>query len=347
MRMVQVFGILLAAAALLALAGCEAGSQAGPKSFADMYREEGMPVRTRLVEQEEFESFLAYHAVMSGIQQSTGYAAIADKVEKVYAEMGEYVEKDQVIVGFPTDSPSARYHQARVHYENTKKSHQRVEQLFNSGGVSRQELDNARAALDVAEADWRSVQQSVRVTAPISGYVTRINVLESDNVQPGDELFTISRTDRLKTTVWATDAEVMDIARGNAARAEWNGRIVSGRVVRVDMAKNQDRQAFGVVVEFDNPVNQIRLGVMAEIRITTYQKQDAVVVETKDLVSSGGRSYVYLARDGRAVKREVRTGRRQGLRVEVTDGLSPGDTLIVEGQVLLEDGGRINVVTGG
>jgi RND family efflux transporter MFP subunit len=345
-RLLPLALVLLGMAALV-LSGCGEDSEAGSSSFEEIYQEEGVPVRTRNVETEEFRNFLTYHAVMTGIEQSSGYASITDQVEEVYVEVGDYVEKGQPIVGFPTDNPSARYHQARVSYENAKKSYERIEQLYEIGGVSRQELDNARTALEVAEADWNSVRESVQVTAPISGFVTKINVVQSDNVMPGDELFTISKTEDVKTTIWATDEEIQKIEEGAQATAEWNEETVQGRVVRVDMAKNQDRQAFGVVVEFENNPNSIRLGVMAEIRITTYRNPDAVVVETKDLVREGGSAYVFVARDGQAVRQQVTTGRRQGLMVEVTEGLSPGDTLIVEGQNMLDDGSKVKVITEG
>ena len=82
----------------------------------------------------------------------------------------------------------------------------------------------------------------------------------------------------------------------------------------------------------------------AEVRVSTYQNPDALVVERKDLVSEGGEQFAYVAAGGAAEKRRIVQGRQQGLDVEVVEGLRAGEDLIVEGQMLLRDGAKIKVV---
>ena len=137
-------------------------------------------------------------------------------------------------------------------YESAKITYERIEQLFLNGGISEQDRDNAKAAYDVAAADWDAVRGMVQLQAPIEGYVTRINVREADNVVPGDMLMTISQIDRMKTKVWASDSEVSSIRIGQRATAVWNEKEIRGSVSQVDMAMDEDKQAFGVVLEFQN-----------------------------------------------------------------------------------------------
>jgi len=327
----------------LVYSGCSRDSQAS-YNLEQIYREEGVPVKTVKMQPELFETWLSYNAELTGIEESSAHSMVLDMVDSIYVKVGDFVQKDKVVLGFPQDNPSARYHQVKVAYENARTTYERIKSFFESGGISRQEMDNAKAAYDVAAADWDSVRQTVEVRAPIEGYVTKINVQESDNVEPGDVLFTISQTDRLKTRVWATEKEILSIREGQKASAVWNGINLTGRVVQVDMALNQDRKAFGVVVEFDNPGSRMRMGVIVDVRINTYRNTGAFVVERKDLMKGGDEYFVYLATDGRAEKRKVVLGRQQGLDVEVADGLDAGDELIVEGQMLLEEGSRVKIV---
>jgi membrane fusion protein (multidrug efflux system) len=334
---------ILLAAALPAVVQC--GRNAEPSySIESIQREEGVPVRVREIRTEPFQTGYVYNATLSGIEESSAYAMVADTVERVHLRVGDFVEKNEVVISFPTDTPGARYYQAEVNYQNAKQTYERIENLFQSGAVSRQERDNARAAYDVAEADWNTARQTVQVKAPLSGYITRIYVRESDNVDRGDPLFTISQTYRLKSTVWATDREVTDIRTGLPAEAVWNGVVIKGRVVQVDMAMNQDRQAFGVVVEFDNPDRRVRIGVTASVHIFTYTNEDAVVIERKELLEDEGGQYVYVVRDGKAARRPVETGGERELRVEILHGLEAGDRLIVEGNTLVEDGDKVKVI---
>jgi RND family efflux transporter MFP subunit len=329
----------------LFLGGCGEKSEANTNNLKQIYEQEGVPVRTIAVKSTSFSTWLSYNAVLTGIEESAAQAMIADKVEKVYADVGEYVEKDTVIVGFPTDNPSARYYQAKVAYENAKKSYERIESLYKSGGVSRQDRDNAYTAFEVASADWDSAQQTVYAKAPISGYITKLNVRESDNVQPGDELFVISKMHKLKAKVWATDDEVLNIETGQPVVAEWNGKETAGRVVQVDMAMDQDRKAFGIVVELDNRANSFKIGVTASVRIITYQNPSALVVERKDILREGENAFVYVIQENRAKKQPVTLGRQQGLDVEINNGLKDGIQLITEGQMLIEEGSKVKIVS--
>jgi len=320
------------------------GEAVSNNSMEKIYAEEGVPVRVAVVEPKLFETSLSYHAVLSGIEESSVHAMISDEVETISAAVGEYVEKNRILLRFPRSTPSARYRQAKVAYENAKLTYERIEQLYRNGSVAEQDRDNAKTAFDVARADWHSVRDMVEVTSPISGYVTRINVRESDTVAPGDLLMTISQIDRMKAKVWASDREITSIRTGQRATARWNGAEIEGRVVQADMAMDQDTQAFGVVLEFDNPGKIPKVGVIAEVTIVTYSNPQALSVERKDIVREGDRSYVYLAEGDRARRQPIQTGKSHSLDVEVLAGLQDGDLLITEGLLLLEQESKIRVV---
>ncbi len=335
----------LLALLLLFLGGCGEKSEANTNNLKQIYEQEGVPVRTVAVNPTFFSTWFSYNTVLTGIEESAAQAMLADKVERVYADVGEYVEKDAIIVGFPTDNPSARYYQAKVAYENAKKSYERIENLYKSGGVSRQDRDNAYTAFEVASADWDSAQHAVYAKAPISGYITKLNVRESDNVQPGDELFVISKMQKLKAKVWATDDEVLNIETGQHVVAEWNGKETTGKVVQVDMAMDQDRKAFGVVVELENRDNSFRIGVTASVRIITYYNPSALVVERKDILHEGEKAFLYVIQENRAKKQPVTLGQQQGLDVEIKNGLEDGTRVITEGRMLIEDGSKVKIVS--
>jgi multidrug efflux pump subunit AcrA (membrane-fusion protein) len=103
-------------------------------------------------------------------------------------------------------------------------------------------------------------------------------------------------------------------------------------------------QAFGVIVELDNPDKRMRIGVTADVRINSYRNPQAMVVERKDILKESDKHFVYVVNNGIAEKREVVPGRLQGLDVEIIEGLNPDEELIIEGQMLLEEGGKVKIV---
>lgn len=323
-------------------AGCDGNQEA--KNMEQIYAEEGVPVRVETVQPVPFSSKLAYNAVLSGTRESSAYAAVADNIDRINYKVGDYVEKDAVVLTFPTDNPSARYFQAKVAYENSLATYERMKNYYDVGGLSKQDFDNARAAYEVAEADWNATRQSVLVKAPISGILTRINVRESENVEKDDELFAVAQIDRLKARIWVSDKEIGNFEKGQMATTRWGGITLKGRVVQVDLSMNRERQAFAVVTEFDNPDHIVKSGVTARVDVATYQNPDGIIVERKNITNDGRNNFVYVVENGVARKRIVELGRSDGLAVEITGGLNEGDTLIIEGQLHLDDGKKIRII---
>jgi len=328
---------------ILCVASCSEES-GETRSIEQIYKEEGVPVRIRKISPMPFTVERSYNAVLTGIEESSAYAKVGDKVEKVFVQVGDYVKKDDILLTFPTNNLSARYYQAKVAYDNAKLAYDRIANMYQTGGISKQQLDNAKANFEVAEANWDDAQQTVIVKAPISGYITKVNVRESDNVKKEEELFTISRMDRMKARVWISEKDVREVNRGIPAYALWNDIRLDGKVVELDMALNQMKQAFGAVVEFDNPNKILKFGITVDVFLQTYTKTDAIVVELKDILNEENKYYVYIVEDGQAVKREIQPGKRYKLNVEVLDGLSPGDELVVEGKMLLEPGAKVRII---
>ena len=193
-------------------------------------------------------------------------------------------------------------------------------------------------------ANWDAAQQTVIIKAPISGFVTKVNVRESDNVKKEAELFTISRMDRMKARVWITEKDAREVVTGLPAYAIWNGAKIEGTIVEVDMALNQKKQAFGAVVEFDNPKTILKFDITVDVFIQTYTNPGALVLQAKVLLREGDEYYVYKVVDGTAIKTPVKTGNRYKMFIEIVDGLTAGDEVVISGQMLLQPDAKIKVV---
>lgn len=314
------------------------------KSMEKLHAENGVPVKTEIVKAVPFGIEYSYHSVLTGFEETTASAMVSDKVEKIHFRVGDRISKDTIVVTFPTDNPAAQYFQAKVAYEHAETTLKRIKNLYENGGISLQELDNATTQYEVANANWNAVQQIIAVKAPISGILMNIAVRESDNVEPGDKLFTISKTQKLKTRIWASEHQIEDIAVGNAAKARWQGIELQGKVVQVDMSIDSSKQAYRVVIEFDNTENHMMSGVNAEVIIKGKQDADTIITARKNILNDGESHYIFLAENGLAIKREVILGRNKDLDVEVIEGLEPGEILITEGQMLLENNMKIDVI---
>jgi membrane fusion protein (multidrug efflux system) len=323
---------------------CTRQAENEAKNIEQIYKEEGIPIKTEIVAGKEFKTELSFNAVLKGIKESPVFAAVGEKIEKIYVKVGDYVKKDTVLLSFPTDTPHAMYFQAKVAFENAEVAYKRLENLYKSGGISLQDRDNAGAAYEVAKANWNTAKQTVKVKAPISGYVTKVGVSETENVPRDTELFTISNTGRMKAYIWISEDQIFAVKTDMTAAAVWQGYKIEGEVVQVDMAMNPEKNAFRALVEFDNPENLLKAGTTVEIKILTSHKPSAIVVKRQYIIREQGKSFVYIVEDGKAKKQEIKTGKLHVIDVEVLEGLNPGAELVVEGQLLLEPDSKVKVI---
>lgn len=337
----------LAAVLVLAMSmlftGCSKEKEEA-KNMEQIHKEEGVPVRTVRVMPKEFTTGLTYHSVLTGIRESTAAAAMGGTVERILVKVGDKVQKDEVLALFPTDSPAAAYDQARVALASARRAFKRIDGLYRAGGISLQERDNAKTRLDVAEAEWHRVRQMVKVKAPISGFVTKVHVSETDNVEEKTPLVTIARTDKLKAELWVSEDEITSIEKGMAAAATWKGERIEGTVTGVNTAMNGMKKAFRAIVEFDNSDHRLFAGTTVEVNITTSAHRGAIVVERKNIMEIEGKHFVFVVKGDTTERREITLGQQSGLDVEVTGGLREGEQLVTEGQLLLSDGIKIKIV---
>ncbi len=336
-------GILVMAAIIMF--GCSAKNNGGPvRSMEQIHVEEGVPAGVREVKPRPFAVELLSNATLRGASETRVIAMISENVASVEVKVGDAVRKNDVLVTFPTDGPSLSYDQARVASQTAEETYNRMTRLHEQNGVSNQDFDNAKAAYEVARANWQSVQDMVRVRAPISGTVTRLDVRPTQYISSGDTLLTISNYGLLEARIWVTDTEIQGMRVGLPATALWQSERIEGRVTQVDLAMDADREAFQVVVQFDNAGHGFMSGLTAEVRIRTYFNPNAIVVQRQEVIMDDNGASVFVLDNGKAVKRAVTLGREQGPEMELTGGLRAGETLIVESLNLISDGAKVRAV---
>lgn len=335
--------IMVLLAALTGFTGC-GKEKIESKNMEQIHADQGVPVRTVQIAPRDFQRRLSFHAVLKGLKESSAGAPMDGRIDKLYVKVGDKVKKDQVIAAFPSDSPATQYFQAKAAYENAVTAFKRIEGLYKAGGISRQDRDNAATQLKVAKANWDTMRQLIKIKAPISGVVTKVHVSETDGVEEKSPLVTIARTDRLKAEIWVSESEISEIQKGQTVEAVWRGERAAGTVTQVDMAMNLYKRAFRALVEFDNAANILKAGTTVDIYVTVASKPGVIVVERKDIIKRKDGNYVFVVNNGKAQKRPVTMGQNQGLDVEILQGLKPGDQMVIEGQLLLDDGVKVRIV---
>ena len=313
-----------------------------PKSMEQIYSEEGKPVNVKTIETEPFSVYLTFPAEFRAQNQSTAYSDISDVVREVKVKIGDHVKRDEVILIFSIDN--SQYQQAKLRFENVETEYNRVKNLFKSGGVSNQTLDNVQMQYELAREAFKAARETIEIKAPIDGYVTQLYVQASSDVKSGEPLFTISNNEGFEAFFYVSANEINQIKLGAPAIIFRGNESTEGRVSEISLIMDAKKKAFPVKGFFKKKPKTLVSGMSVDISVEVYSNIDAVVLNRSELIHSDDNWYVFIANGEIAEKRRVITGMEKGLLIEITEGLLPGEIIITKGIQELVDGTHIRIV---
>jgi RND family efflux transporter MFP subunit len=253
---------------------------------------------------------------------------------------------------------SALLASARAQAAMAERTHRTNQQLADQQFISATALDNSRAALQTAQAQLdaalasldtlRVAQRENTLVAPISGIVAKRHVLPGEKLSIEQQVLSIVDLNRLELAGNVGTHEVSMLAPGMAVQVTVEGvdAPVAGRLARISPAAEAGTRSIGVAVEIDNPGETLRAGQYALASVLLRDEAPRLTVPIHAVTQSGGQDFVWLIKDGVLVRRAVITGRRderQG-RIEVLQGLQPGEQLLAARFDGLREGGKAVLV---
>lgn len=265
------------------------------------------------------------------------------RIEKIYVEVGDNVRKGQVLVQL--DASNLR--QLKLQLENQKIEFGRTEQLYQVGGASKAEYDNAKMQLDVLSTQYRQLVENTQLVAPISGVVTARNYDDGD-MYSGQPVLTVEQTNPVKLLINVSEVYYKQMTKGmpvDITLDAYEGEQFGGKVTIVYPAVDQVTHTFPVEITINNAQQKVRPGMFARATVNFGDKERAMVPDAAIVKQIGaGDRYVYVYNNGKVSYNKVELGRHIGERYEIVSGVKSGDQVVVAGQARLANGVEVEVV---
>ncbi|MCX6640783.1 MAG: efflux RND transporter periplasmic adaptor subunit [bacterium] len=302
-----------------------------------------------------FREDVAYRLQFTGdvlpVQQAGIFSRVTGNLEKTCVEMGTPVRQDQLLAVIDSTELYLQFQQASASYQNARLSFDRTSELYNRSLASKQDKDNAEAALEVAKANYNLAATRLsyaRITAPFSGIITRRFLDSGALVSPGTTtLFTLMDLDQVKIIVNILEKDIPLVTLGKTALVSvdaFPGKEFTGKVTRFSEAVNRDTRTMAIEVDIPNPNHLLKPGMFANLSLIMDTHPDAVTITTPAIMKDDSGSYVFVLDDRTARKVRVTTGIDLGTRMEILSGLA--DTtykIITTGQQFVKDGGSVTI----
>ena len=212
-------------------------------------------------------------------------------------------------------------------------------------------MDESAANLEVAQAKLslaKATVERLRITAPFDGIVGIRNVNVGDYLKDGADIVNIEDIDAILVDFRLPERFQTKAQRGQTALVELDalpGRKYAAVVQAIDPLVDANGRSIGIRGCIDNRNMELRPGMFARITAVFGQRDSARVIPEEAIVPQGGRQFVIRLVDGPdqdnkiAQRVEVKVGLRQPGRVEIIEGLQPGDIVVTAGQQRIQKDG--------
>ena len=252
---------------------------------------------------------------------------------------------------------------ARVRLDLATKEAERARRLYDRKAFSERQLQSAEADLKAAKAAYDaaakrvealgsspgiasasrgvgSANASYTVSAPLSGYVTKVNKSIGEQVQPGEAIIEISNLD----IVWV-EAPIFerDLSRlaGNVSATfttpAYPDQEFKGVVLDIGAVIDEQTRASKVIFQLPNAGRALRLGMQANVRLDAGEQVTAMLIPKEAVLEHEGKQIVYVLLSGEEFeRREVVVGDEMGNKIAVLSGLNKGERVVTQGAYQLK-----------
>ena len=282
---------------------------------------------------------------------------VAGRVKAILFTEGQRVHKGQLLVQLDDQLQAAQLAQAKAEMSIAEANHKRNQDLVSQNFISKRTVDESAAALEVALAKYQlaeATQQRLKIVAPFDGVIGLKQISVGDYLKDGADIVNIEDIDAVLVDFRLPERYQTKIRPGQNAQLSVDalpGKPFTALVQAVDPLIDANGRSVGIRGCIDNRQRQLRPGMFARVNTVFGVREQALTVPEEAIVPQGGRAFVLKVVPGDkpdtliTQRVAVKTGVRQPGKVEITEGLEEGDTVVTAGQQRLQkDGMPVRVI---
>lgn len=268
-------------------------------------------------------------------------AKISGRIEQMLVVPGQLVKTGDQLVRLDAHEIQSRMDQAVAARQQAESDLKRATDLMEQKILSQSEFDNAQSKFRIAtaaEAEEKAMLDYTVIAAPFDGVITRKLADVGDLATPGKPLLQMENPATLRLEADVPEALVGNVNLGDklAVRIATVAGELEGTVA--EMSPTADPNSRTYLVKLDLPgTTGLRSGQFGRVAVPVGEAS-AIRVPASAVILRGQMEIVFVAANGRAQLRLVKTGNRVGGEVEVVSGLDSGEQVVTEGATTLTDG---------
>ncbi len=340
----KIIGYACLAAMLAGAAACERSKkleESAEKAVAEATAK--VQVKIATAERQNVEQLVEFTGtVMANVRNSISSAG-ATRIDKIKVEVGDNVKKGQTLV----DMEPSNYLQAAAQLENLKVEYDRAKALYQSGGISKQQLDQLKTQLEVSTTVTQNLKENTRLVSPVSGVITARN-FDNGDVVGSAPILVVEQLNPLKVRINVSEEYFARVKTGMKVDITFEvypDKIFRGNVSLVYPTIDAMTRTFTVEISIPNEQMLIRPGMFARVNLNLGTMPRTIIPDIAVQKQQGTNDrFTFVIKDGVAQRRPLVLGRRLNDKVEVLSGVSSNEQVVVAGATRLVDKTEVEVV---
>jgi membrane fusion protein (multidrug efflux system) len=276
---------------------------------------------------------------------------IAGHVQKILFKDGSFVKEGTPLIQLDNAVYKAKYTSARAKLIYSDNNYKRMVLLGKRGAIAKQAIDQAEADLKERQADADESEvmlNKMALTAPFDGVVGKSKVSPGDYVTIGQSVVTLTDIKHLRIEYNVPDTLKPLLKIGQEVKittTAYPSKIFSGTVSFISPTINVDTRSLSLYADVSNENNLLAPGMFVDVIQSLDSEERVVMVPARSLVPILDGEQVYKIVEGKAYAVTVSIGKRSLDSVQITQGLSPGDVVITDGQLKVKNGLPVRIKT--
>ena len=271
------------------------------------------------------------------------------RVAQLHFREGQAVSAGDLLVSLDDAITRAELAQAEANLSLAQKNYERAQRLFSRGASNAQARDEAQAQQQAASASLalaRARLDKTRLHAPHDGVLGLRHVSPGDYLEAGQDIVNLEVLDPLKVEFRVPQKSAGRIRPGQRIEIgvdAWPEERFAGEVYAINPRVDEAGRSQALRAHVGNADRRLQPGQFVRVAVILAERPDALVVPEEALVPRGDKTQLALVEEGKAVFREVRSGRRKDGWVEIVEGLGGAQQVISAGWQKVSQGSEVRV----
>jgi RND family efflux transporter MFP subunit len=313
-----------------------------------------IPVEVALLEPQPFARYFQVRGSLEAVQDAFISPEINGQIKEVLVERGDRVSRGSLLVRLNTEITEKSIEEVRTSLELATRLFEKQEELWEQeigSEIQYLEAKNTKESLEARLATLEEQLNMAMIRAPFAGIVDDIPVKEGELASPGMPLVHLVNLDEVRVSAQVSEAFMSDVRLGDKVELSFSSfpdLRLEAPVSRIGEVINSQTRTFTVEVRLDNPGGKLKPNMLTSLRMKDFEEPEALVVPSIVIREDFNGTFLYLAsgegESYKAEKKYVERGMTVQDRTMITDGVEPGDRVIIKGFNLVSDGSPVRPV---